>query len=65
MRARSEYYQLHRTLVDHFSHLRPAYAHGLALEVYGTLLAHSTCQNAALAALASPGKQRYAAPTIA
>ncbi len=65
MRAQSEYYQIHRTLVDHFSHLRPAYAHGLALGVHGTLLAHSACQNAVLAALAPLGKQRNAAPTIA
>jgi hypothetical protein len=57
MRARSEYYQIHRTLLDHFSHLRPAYAHGLALWVYGTLLAHSACESAVLAALAPLGKR--------
>jgi hypothetical protein len=57
MRAQSEYYQIHRTLVDHFPHLRPAYAHGLALWVHGTLLAHSACQNAVLAALAPLGKR--------
>src|ERR1700736_5322523 len=57
MRAQSEYYQIHRTLVDHFSHLRPADAHGLALWVYGAILAHSACQNAVLAALAPLGKR--------
>jgi hypothetical protein len=57
MRAQSEYYQMHRTLVDRFSHLRPAYAHGLALWVSGTLLAHSACESAVLAALAPLGKR--------
>jgi hypothetical protein len=57
MRAQTPYYQIHRTLVDHFSHLRPAHAHGLALWVYGTLLAHSACESAALAALAPLGKR--------
>ncbi|MDQ6906570.1 MAG: transposase [Chloroflexota bacterium] len=57
MRAQSEYYQIHRPLVDHFSHLRPAYVHALALWVYGTLLAHSACASAVLAALAPLGKR--------
>jgi hypothetical protein len=57
MRAQSEYYQMHRTLLDRFSHLRPAQAHGLALWVSGTLLAHSACESAALAALAPLGKR--------
>lgn len=57
MRAHSPYYQIHRTLLDHFSHLRPAYAHGLALWVYGTLLAHSACESAVLAVLAPLGKR--------
>jgi hypothetical protein len=57
MRARSEYYQIHRTLLDHFPHLRPATARGLALWVYGILLAHSACEGALLAALAHLGKR--------
>jgi hypothetical protein len=57
MRAQSEYYQMHRTLVDRFSHLRPAQAHGLALWVSGTLRAHSACESAVLAALAPLGKR--------
>jgi hypothetical protein len=57
MRAQSEYYQIHRTLVERFPHLRPAHAHGLALWVSGTILAHSACQNAVLAALAPVGKR--------
>lgn len=57
MHAHSPYYQMHRTLLDHFPHLRPAYAHGLALWVYGTLLAHSACESAVLAALAPVGKR--------
>jgi hypothetical protein len=57
MHAQSEYYQIHRTLVDHFPQLRPAHAHGLALWVYGAILAHSACQNAVLAALAPLGKR--------
>lgn len=57
MRAHSPYYQMHRTLLDRFPHLRPAYTHGLARWVYGTLLAHSACQSAVLAALAPLGKR--------
>jgi hypothetical protein len=55
MHAQSEYYQIHRTLMDHFPHLRPAAARGLALWVAGAILAHSACQNAVLAALAPLG----------
>jgi hypothetical protein len=57
MRAHSPYYQIHRVLLDHFPHLRPAAAHGLALWVYGALLAHSACESAVLAALAPLGKR--------
>jgi hypothetical protein len=57
MRARSEYYQIHRSLLDHFSAVRPACVCGLALWVYGTLLAHSACEGAVLAALAPLGKR--------
>ncbi len=57
MRAHSPYYQMHRTLLDHFPHLRPAAVHGLALWVYGTLLAHSACESAVLAVLAPLGKR--------
>jgi hypothetical protein len=57
MRAHSPYYQIHRVLLDHFPHLRPAAAHGLALWVHGTLLAHSACESAVLAVLAPLGKR--------
>lgn len=57
MRAHTEYYQLHRTLLDRFPHLRPAAAHALALWLHGTLLAHSACEGAILAALAPLGKR--------
>jgi hypothetical protein len=57
MRAHSPYYQIHRALLDHFPHLRPAPVHGLALWVYGALLAHSACESAVLAALAPLGKR--------
>jgi len=57
MRAHSPYYQMHRTLLDHFPHLRPAHAHGLALWVYGAVLAQSACESAVLAALAPLGKR--------
>lgn len=48
---------MHRTLLDRFPHLRPAYVHGLALWVYGALLAQSACESAVLAALAPLGKR--------
>src|SRR5215472_12091606 len=55
MRGHSPYYQIHRALLDRFPALRPATVHGLALWVYGTLLAHSACEGAVLAALTHLG----------
>jgi hypothetical protein len=57
MHAHTPYYQIHRALLDRFPHLRPASAGGLALWVYGAILAHSACQSAVLAALAPLGKR--------
>jgi hypothetical protein len=48
-------YQLEADLAVHFGHWRPAQRRGLALWVVGTMLAHSACQNAVLAALAPLG----------
>jgi len=42
-------------LSAHVSHLRPAQRRGLTLWVYGTILAHSACQNAVVAALLTLG----------
>lgn len=55
MHAHTESYQIQHTLCTHFPHLRPAQTRGLALWVYGAILAHSACQNAILAALAPLG----------
>jgi Transposase DDE domain len=44
-------YQLEEVLAARLPHLRPAQRRGLALWVHGTILAHSACQNAVLAAL--------------
>lgn len=52
MRYPGEWYQLHDTLQEAFGPtLRPAHLRGLAWWVYGTILAHSACQTAVLAAL--------------
>lgn len=55
MRCPREWYQLHQTLSATFPQLRPAQLRGLAWWVYGTLLAHSACQNALLAVLVRLG----------
>lgn len=44
-------YQLEHDLAAFFPHLRPSQQRGLALWVYGTILAKSGCQNAVIAAL--------------
>lgn len=44
-------YHLEHDLAGQFPHLRPAQQQGLALWVYGTILAKSGCQNAVIAAL--------------
>jgi hypothetical protein len=51
MRLPQEYYQMTQTIAVHLPHLRRAHGQGLALWVYGTLLAQSACQNAVLTAL--------------
>ena len=55
MRFPSEWYQMHQTIAQHFPDLRPAQQRGLTLWVYGTILAHSACQNAVITALAGVG----------
>jgi hypothetical protein len=57
MHARPPSYQIHRSLADHFPHLRPAHTRGLALWIYGAILAHSACQNAILAVRAPLGNR--------
>jgi hypothetical protein len=51
MRIPAEVYQMEAVLRQHLPLLRPAQQRGLALWVYGTILAHSACQTAVLAAL--------------
>jgi len=55
VRSPRESYQILAALAEHFPPLRPAQQRGLALWVYGTLLAHSSCQNAVVAALLALG----------
>jgi hypothetical protein len=55
MRFPSVCYQLEATLAEHLPELRPAQRRGLALWVYGAVLARSACQTAVLAALLSTG----------
>lgn len=56
MRCPPECYQLHAAVAEHFPQLRPAQQQGLALWVFGTLLAKNACQNAVLGALVMLGK---------
>lgn len=51
MHLPTEWYQMHQAIAQHFPDLRPAQQRGLALWVYGTVLAQSACQNAVIAAL--------------
>jgi Transposase DDE domain len=55
MRLPREYYQMTRMIAAHLAPLRPAHCRGLALWVYGTILAQRACQNAALTALLRRG----------
>jgi Transposase DDE domain len=55
MRFPSEWSHMHELLAHHLPHLRPAQRRGLALWVYGTILAQSACQNAVIAALLAVG----------
>lgn len=50
-----EWYQIQHTLESHMPHLRPSQQRGLSLWVYGTVLAHSACQNAVITALLAVG----------
>jgi hypothetical protein len=56
MRYPRQYYQMREVLAERFPNLRPAHQSGLALWVYGTVLAGSACQNAVVAALVVLGK---------
>jgi len=51
MRVPPELYQIETTLTQRFPCLRPAQQRGLALWVYGTILAQSACQSAVITAL--------------
>ena len=51
MRVPPELYQIETTLTQRFPSLRPAQQRGLALWVYGTILAQSACQSAVITAL--------------
>ena len=56
MRLPSECYQMYQTIEQQFVNLRPSQQLGLALWVYGAILAQSACQNAVVAALMGLGK---------
>ena len=55
MRLPRECYQMEEQLAQHLPVLRPAQRRGLALWVYGTVLAQSACQNAVVGALVAVG----------
>jgi hypothetical protein len=55
MRFPEAFYQLQRAITQHLPSLRPAQQRGLALWVFGTLLAHSSCQSAVVLALSVYG----------
>lgn len=55
MRLPREYSQMTQMIAAHLPHLRRAQCRGLALWVYGTVLAQSACQNAVITALLSRG----------
>jgi hypothetical protein len=55
MRLPRECYQMEQTLAHYFEDLRPPQRLGLALWVYGTVLAQSACQSAVVIALLSIG----------
>jgi hypothetical protein len=50
-----EWYQISESIAEHFANLRPAQQRGLALWVYGTILAGSACQNAVITSLLALG----------
>lgn len=51
MRFPREWYQMNQEIEQRFPDLRPAQKRGLALWVYGTIMANSACQNAVISAL--------------
>src|SRR5579885_517539 len=51
-----EWYQMEQVIADHFPQVRASQQRGLALWVYGTILAGSACQNAVIAAVLALGK---------
>jgi Transposase DDE domain len=55
MAARDPWYQMQTTIAQQFPDLRPAQQRGLAVWVYGTILAHSACESAVLTALLAFG----------
>ena len=55
MRLPRECYQMEEQLAQYLPILRPAQRRGLALWVYGTVLAQSACQNAVVSALGAVG----------
>lgn len=56
MRFSNECYQMLKVIDQRFPMLREAQRRGLALWVYGTILARSACQNAVITALLAEGK---------
>ena len=56
MRLPRECYQMEEQLAQHLPVLRPAQRRGLALWVYGAVLAQSACQNAVVSALLAVGR---------
>jgi hypothetical protein len=55
MRFPNEWSQMHQTIAHYLPHLRPAQQRGLALWVYGTILAQNACQSAVVSALLALG----------
>ena len=55
MRLPSEWYQMQQAIAQHLPNLRPGQQRGLALWVYGAIMAQSACQNAVIAALLMVG----------
>jgi hypothetical protein len=56
VRFPSECYQMYQCIAQYFPNLRPAQQRGLALWVYGTILAQSATQSAVIAALLTLGR---------
>jgi hypothetical protein len=56
MRPEGEWYRIEAALAEHLGVLRPAERRGLALWVWGTVLARSSCEAAVVAALLVAGR---------